>query len=93
MKRIINGFEVAAGVKRRGQAGWRLDSERFRSAPRTYLPARGRLKVRPTGRRWARGSLLVAPARGGGSPVFGIRRRDFITLGASSSPWWRSAKF
>ena len=32
---------------RRGQAA--LDSERFRSDPRTYWPARGRLNVGPTG--------------------------------------------
>jgi hypothetical protein len=38
--------ELAAGVKRRGQAGWQLDSERFRPTPRTCGRFRGIVSLR-----------------------------------------------
>jgi hypothetical protein len=39
-------FAKGGGSGRRGQAGWRLDSERFRSAPTTCGRFRGILSLR-----------------------------------------------
>ena len=39
-------FAKGGGSERRGQAGWRLDSERFRSTPRTCGRFRGILSLR-----------------------------------------------
>src|SRR5215813_708084 len=50
-----------------GRAAARLDSEQFRSAPRTGRPAHCRLSM-----------LVVRPL--GGGRMFDLRRRDFVTL-------------
>jgi len=51
----------------RGQAGWRLDSELFRAAPRTGRLLRARLRMRER-------------LRTGGETLIGHGRREFISL-------------
>src|ERR1700730_18127244 len=59
---------AGGGSDRRGQAGWRLDSERFRFVPRTRRPLWGRL---------ADGSLLTESSPSEGSMAMRSYLDDF----------------